>query len=114
VTANDPQNLETRSDDENDEDDADTEARPAPRRRRVTRAPRQEVSAYHMPAALPLVGVAALVGLVGLGLLLAARRSAPSRSAGLFPGWPSSVPVPHTPDLASLQDRVKRALHLLS
>jgi hypothetical protein len=69
-----------------------------------------------MPAALPIAGVAALVGLVGLGLLLAARRTAPSRSAGILSGWgwPPSVPVPHAPDVASLQDRVKRALHLLS
>jgi hypothetical protein len=116
VTASHPEKLEARPDAEHDEDDVDTgEAKPASRRR-VTRREPQEVRAYHMPAALPLAGVAALIGLVGLGLLLAARRAAPARNAGLFSGWgwPSSIPVPHTPDVASLPDRVKRALHLVS
>jgi hypothetical protein len=114
VTASHPEKLEALPDAEDDQDDVDTEATKPASRRRVTRREPQDVRAYHVPAALPLAGVAALLGLVGLGLLLAARR-APSRSAGILSGWgwPSSVPVPHAPDVASLQDRVKRALHLV-
>jgi hypothetical protein len=92
------------------DDESDAEER-RERKARVTQARRRDVRAVTMPAALPLVGVAALVGLVGLGLLLAARRASAARNAGFFSGWSPAVPVPHV-ELASLQHRLKRALHM--
>jgi hypothetical protein len=97
-------------DERDDESDAEGERRK--RKAHIAQARRRDVRAIAMPAALPLVGVAALVGLVGLGLLLAARRASAARNTGFFSGWsPPAVPVPHI-ELASLQHRLKRALHM--
>jgi hypothetical protein len=102
---------EAPAEEERDEDESDAEEERRIREARIAQARRRDVRATSMPAALPLVGVAALVGLVGLGLLLAARRASAARNAGFFSGWSPAVPVPHV-ELASLQHRLKRALHM--
>jgi hypothetical protein len=101
---------EAPAEDEHEEEKSAAEER-REREARIAQARRRDVRAATMPAALPLVGVAALVGLVGLGLLLAARRASAARNAGFFSGWSPAVPVPHV-ELASLQHRLKRALHM--
>jgi hypothetical protein len=102
---------ETPAEDERDDDEREVEKERRDGKARVTQARRRDARAATMPAALPLAGVAALVGLVGLGLLLAARRVPAARNAGFFSGWSPAMPVPHV-ELASLQHRLKRALHM--